>query len=336
MTQPVVETASNLFGIQRIGPGLDLSQPDVGTPGEILLKPMVDQLQAEPGVRQPFQALPDWAKPVEPGNNELEKNTLPPTPEQKQLNQNLQEAKELIDQSTGKSGLPSMVDIYEQMQAESAAEEQTGPSEAEMAAGVVSPIVPSVQQDQEQAARNLVNKLRGYNTFVGGRRSSFNDYMAQGESLLKQGSYYYADTLYRRASEMQPENPLAYLGRTYSLAGAGDLISAADNLTKALEIFPGQAQEKIDLPKFFHNQEELDRITNKLVSLTETNKQDFRIRLLLGYFYHYSGQSNLAAPILTEAAELAKTDTKVPAELSQTITKFAQVVSKQTEKGHSQ
>ena len=135
---------------------------------------------------------------------------------------------------------------------------------------------------------------------------------------------------------MRPENPLAYLGRAYSLAGAGDLISAADSLTKALEIFPEQAQEKIDLPKFFHSPAELDRITNKLISLSEANKQNFRIRLLLGYFYHYSGQSKLAAPILTEAAELAKTDTKVPAELSQTITKFAQVVSKQTEKGHSQ
>ena len=110
------------------------------------------------------------------------------------------------------------------------------------------------------------------------------------------------------------------------------MISAADSLGKALAIFPEQAQSRIDLPEFFHSQIELDRITGKLVNLIEAKTENVRVRLLLGYIYHYSGQDNLASAVLTEAADLAKTDPKVPAGLAQAIAKFAQAVSTQAQK----
>ena len=232
--------------------------------------------------------------------------------------------------------MPSIVDIYKQMLADSAAEEQLRPGSADAGTEVISPFVPSGEEDQEEAARKLGAKLRSYNTFVGSQRTGFNGYMALGELRLKQTNYYQAASAYRRAIELRPENPLAYLGRAYSLVGAGDLISAANNLGKALAIFPEQAQRKIDLPKFFHSQIELDRITSKLVNLIEANKGNVRVRLLLGYIYHYSGQNNLAVPVLTEAAELAKTDPKIPVGLAQAIAKFTKAVSTPAEKTTSQ
>ena len=338
--QPVVETASNLFGIRRMTPGLGSVQTPFVAPGEILPERTIEPLPGQAGAKPSFQALPEWAKPTAPGSTELERETvpgvlpqpLPLTPEQESLNQNLQKAGELIEQSSGRLGLPTIVDVYKQMLAESAAERQLPPGTGQDGTEAISPLVPSPEEDQEEAARRLGAKLRSYNTFVGSQRSSFNGYMTLGESLLKQANYYQAASAYRRAIELRPENPLAYLGRAYSLTGAGDLISAADSLGKALAIFPEQAQSRIDLPEFFHSQIELDRITGKLVNLIEAKTENVRVRLLLGYIYHYSGQDNLASAVLTEAADLAKTDPKVPAGLAQAIAKFAQAVSTQAQK----
>ena len=63
--------------------------------------------------------------------------------------------------------------------------------------------------------------------------------------------------------------------------------------------------------------------------MAELKEQDARIRLLLGYIYHYSGNTALAGPILREAAELAKTDPSISPKLAKTIGKFAEDVSKQ-------
>ena len=129
---------------------------------------------------------------------------------------------------------------------------------------------------------------------------------------------------------MKEENPLGHLGRAYSLAGAGELVSAAQSLGRALGLFPEQAQTKIDLKKFFRSQKEIDKITGKLGAMAEVKKKNVRIRLLLGYIHHYSGNTALAGPILREAAELAKTDPSISVKLAETIDKFAKDVSKQS------
>ena len=129
-------------------------------------------------------------------------------------------------------------------------------------------------------------------------------------------------------AELEGKNPLGHLGRAYSLAGASELVSAAQSLGRALTIFPEQAQTKIDLRGFFPSQQEIDRITEKLNTLAGLKEGDASIRLLLGYIYHYSGKSTLAGPVLREAAELAKTDPKISPELAATIAKFAEAVSK--------
>ena len=49
---------------------------------------------------------------------------------------------------------------------------------------------------------------------------------------------------------------------------------------------------------------------------------------MLGYIYYYSGERALAAPLLAEAAELAKTDPSISPELAATIAKFTKAVSK--------
>ena len=171
-----------------------------------------------------------------------------------------------------------------------------------------------------------------YNSFVGSRKSSFNDLMGQAEGLLKSGQYYYAARTYGRASGMRPENPLAQLGLAYSLIGAGEVISATESLGKAMELFPEQARGKIDLKGFFQNPEEFQRVTSRLEAKVDIRPNNARLRLLLGYVYYYGGQKEEAVELLKTAVELAKEDKSIPADLRMSIEKFAEAAAKESPK----
>ena len=340
---PTVERASNLLGVGRRSPELGLERPYDEVVKEIVAKRQMEEESARRSTKRSFQALPAWAQPVmeSGGGQEGREGGSPglvgqPSGMSEQMAKNLAESREVLEQSQGKLGVPNLVDIYEQMMAERAADEQR-----EVVAQEVTPKtigLPDLYVGNEEDKirdQKLLESIQVYSTFVSRRRTSFNDYMARGEAMLKTRSYYQASQAYEGAISLERMNPLGYLGRAYSLAGAGELVSASESLGQALAIFPEQAGTKIDLRGFFASQEEIDRITGKLVKLAEFKEGDARVRLLLGYMYHYSGKRDLAVPVLQEAAALAKTDASVPAELAEIIGKFAEAVSKQAEVGSS-
>ncbi len=337
-SQPVVETASNLFGIRRISPELGLDRPYEEVIQEALAKrrPVGQESFPQPAEQQAFQALPAWAQPELAQSSEAQSEAGLIQPEivtkatvtDESIKRNLAKSRELIEESQGKSGLPSIVDIYEQMMAESQLRERAGAAPSEKGSELAEPFELRPGEDAESARQRLLNKMLVYNSFVSRGGGSFDDYMARGEALLKRRNYYQAARAYEGAIGLRGTNPLGHLGQAFSLAGAGELVSAAQNLGRALTIFPEQAQTKIDLRGFFSSQEEIDRITEKLNTLAEAKEADASVRLLLGYIYHYSGKSDLAGPVLQEAAELAKTDPSVSPELAKTIAKFAEAVSK--------
>jgi len=331
-----VETASNLFGIRRISPELGLDRPYEEVIQEALAKRRRAEQSFPQSAEQAFQALPAWAQPgvAESGEAQSETGLIQPgivtkaTATDESIEQYLAKSRELIEESQGKSGLPSIVDIYEQMMAERQSKKQAEVMPSEEASELASPFEPLLGEDAQAARQRVLKKMLVYNTFVSRRGDGFNEYMARGEALLKRGYYYQAARAYEGAIGLEGQNPLGYLGRAYSLAGAGELVSAAQSLGRALTIFPEQAQTKIDLRGFFSSQEEIDRMTEKLNTLAGLKEGDAGIRLLLGYIYHYSGNTALAGPVLQEAAELAKTDPNISPELAATIAKFAEAVSK--------
>jgi len=328
----VIETASNLFGIRRTNPQLNFDRPYEAVVDDLPDRKTQQRTRrtVEPRTTETFQALPEWARPVglqdelipPPGADIQKPNTDRERPMDEAVEDNVTQSKELIEQSKGASSVPSLADVYEQIRAKKQAQEQQDAAIAKSPGELITPMAPTLPQDQEQAAERLARHMRIYNTFVSSKRSSFNEYMALGEQLLKQGNYYQAARAYQGAIGQSPDNPLGYLGRAYSLAGAGDLLSASDNL------FPEQAQTKIDLKEFFKSPEEIDRITTKLSALMEIKPEDARIRLLLGYIYYYSGNAGEAETVLQEAAELAKADPQMPPDLGRAVTNFAQAVSR--------
>jgi tetratricopeptide (TPR) repeat protein len=75
----------------------------------------------------------------------------------------------------------------------------------------------------------------------------FDRYMAAAESYLKQGRYYRAAESFTRASTYRPNDGRAYLGKSHALFAAGEYLSSAMLLARAIELNPRAALGQSDL-----------------------------------------------------------------------------------------
>lgn len=75
----------------------------------------------------------------------------------------------------------------------------------------------------------------------------FNDAMRKGEKLLKQGKFYDASTQFEIAAITDRRNPLARIGLGLSLFAADEHSSAASQIKRALETFPGLIATRVDV-----------------------------------------------------------------------------------------
>ncbi|MBN2456222.1 MAG: hypothetical protein JXB29_06785 [Sedimentisphaerales bacterium] len=79
------------------------------------------------------------------------------------------------------------------------------------------------------------DEIMDFRSFI---RAKYKKYMIAGEVYLKKGRYYRAADAYTLASVYQPDDALAYAGKSYSLFAAGEYISSALFLSRALVLMP--------------------------------------------------------------------------------------------------
>jgi len=77
-----------------------------------------------------------------------------------------------------------------------------------------------------------------FKTLAGKGKDGYNAALRKAEALLKGGRFYDAANQYRLAVEIAPDNPMARLGLSVALFGAGEPLSSALQLRRAMEIFP--------------------------------------------------------------------------------------------------
>ncbi|HUT01771.1 MAG TPA: hypothetical protein VM031_04915 [Phycisphaerae bacterium] len=82
---------------------------------------------------------------------------------------------------------------------------------------------------------------------AGRSNDPFNMRMAQARETLRARRYYDAAGLYESAGRTTPHNPLARIGKGLSLLGAGEPLSAAYQLRRAISLFPPMMKGRIDL-----------------------------------------------------------------------------------------
>ncbi|MBN1509371.1 MAG: tetratricopeptide repeat protein [Sedimentisphaerales bacterium] len=116
-------------------------------------------------------------------------------------------------------------------------------------------------------------------------REKLDRYLKMGQMYLQQGRYYRATESFSLASLYSPNDRRVHLGRSHALFAAGEYVSSAVFLAKAIEMDPDQTLAKFDLvnavggPDLF-----LDRITDLEQCAKASSTPD--LQLLLAYIYH--------------------------------------------------
>ncbi len=139
-------------------------------------------------------------------------------------------------------------------------------------------ITPSISQ------RGLVKQAPSYT------EDKFNWYMQAAQLYLKQGRYYRAADSYTMASIYKPDQPsvgLAYAGKSYALLAAGEYMTSALFLSRAIEVLPEYAKLKVDLDDISGNQ---DKFANRIADVEQRLKISgaAELQFLLGHVYYQS------------------------------------------------
>ena len=124
-----------------------------------------------------------------------------------------------------------------------------------------------------------------YETLSASSLEKFDRYLKAGELYLQQGRYYRAAESFSLASLYNPNDRRVHLGRSHALFAAGEYVSSAVFLAKAIELDPNQTLAKLDLVKATGGPDLfLRRITDLEQCAKTTSTPD--LQLLLAYIYH--------------------------------------------------
>jgi hypothetical protein len=150
---------------------------------------------------------------------------------------------------------------------------------------------------------NVAQAPPGYNT-----RDKFDWYMQAAQLYLKQGRFYRAADSYTIASVYKPDMPsggLAYAGKSQALFAAGEYMTSALFLSKALEFLPEYARLKVDLVGILGDK---DKFTGRVAEVEDRFKVSGapELEFLLGYINYQSFLRDGAVPDELDRLDAAK------------------------------
>jgi len=133
-------------------------------------------------------------------------------------------------------------------------------------------------------------------------QARFDQAIAAAETYLKQGRYYLAADSYATASIYKPDDAAAFAGRAHALFVAGEYISSALFLGRAIELSPDYVQRKVDLVALLADKDKLDsRMADLEEWLERTGAPE--LRFLLAYLYYRMDRYDRAKFMIDIAAE---------------------------------
>jgi tetratricopeptide (TPR) repeat protein len=147
------------------------------------------------------------------------------------------------------------------------------------------------------------NRIMGsHNSLESLSVSKFNQYMRDAEAHLKAGRYYRAASCFSLASVYQPDNPLALAGRGHALLAAGEYVSSALFLSRALAISPEYLQMRVDLVTMLGDE---NKLAGRIADIEQwlARSGSTQLQFLLGYVYYRTGQLLRAKQAIDAAYE---------------------------------
>ncbi len=126
--------------------------------------------------------------------------------------------------------------------------------------------------------------LKEHKTFANLAQAKAEQYIDAGMQLIGQGKYYKAADSFSMAAIWQPNNGLVYAGQSWALFNAGEFMSSAYYLERAIELNPNLAERKIDLSMLTADR---DVYENRLLEASEWQKRSNsgELAFLMAYFY---------------------------------------------------
>jgi tetratricopeptide (TPR) repeat protein len=136
----------------------------------------------------------------------------------------------------------------------------------------------------------------------------FNWYMQVAQLYLTQGRYYRAADCFTLASICKPGDALAYAGKSQALFAAGEYMTSALFLTRALQAMPGYAGVKVNIVDIVGDESKLEQ---RLADIEERLKISgaAELQFLLGYIYYQLDKLDSAQKAI-EAAYKSLPDSK--------------------------
>ncbi|MCK4292197.1 MAG: hypothetical protein KAY65_03305 [Planctomycetes bacterium] len=125
--------------------------------------------------------------------------------------------------------------------------------------------------------------LRSYN------QARCRQYVTSAQAYLKQGRYYQAANTFAQASIYDSKDPLANAGRSLALFAAGEYMSSALFLSRAIEASREYAGSKVDLVAMLGDR---DKIESRIADAEECLQRSLapELEFLLGYTYYRMGR----------------------------------------------
>ena len=163
--------------------------------------------------------------------------------------------------------------------------------------------------DLSGQAKRIMGSHKSLESFS---ETKFNRHVRAAKDHLKAGRYYRAADSFELASVYKPDDPPAVAGRSLALFAAGEYMSSALFLSRALAIRPEYAQARIDLVAMLGGRSRLaERTADAEQWLARSGSG--KLQLLLSYVYYQTGRFNEAKQAIEAAYTKMPQSPAVPA-----------------------
>jgi len=159
-------------------------------------------------------------------------------------------------------------------------------------------------------AKAILGPYKSFASFWDGK---FNQHIAAGEKYLKESKYYRSADAYTLALIYKPEESLAYLGKSHALFAAGEYMSSALFLSRAIIAVSerretkdyDEVQELLALGSKFLAYIDRDNLENRVVDVEQWQQRSnsAELQFLLGYIYYQMGRADAAREAIDGAYE---------------------------------
>ncbi len=182
-------------------------------------------------------------------------------------------------------------------------------------AGIRPKTAVAVDLDEEdaEAAPAVISyddgtKALTLNKLAGTGRDALNAYMRAGQDMLGDGKYYKAAGAFAQASLMDSRNPLAHVGRSLALLGAGEALSASGAYREAVRLFPPTLETRLDVEEMMPVADFRKRLGQLDARLAKQKDPQADLVFLAAVLHHVAGDAKTAAKHAARLRDLAGED----------------------------